>query len=260
MELNVFNGDCAWEAWRKGGGNSPALVWRENYLEGRLPGIDVPLEEFERVRAEELHQRIPELDLEKLLASLLRADRTIMAQTAGDSVFLWFDACMYDQVMLARILFLLRGTSAAVFLICEDIAWGNHPELFEAKKPASLRLASADLVLYAAAWQAITEGDDALKNFLATSDLSRFPFLEKALMRYREEFPGSDGLGRSERQLLETIRSGKHCGTEIFRAVGEYEEYPFMGDTMCWRLLAQLVEKGFLVIQSDGDQKTYYLS
>ena len=70
MELHIFNGDCAFEAWRSSGGTAAALVWRENYLEGRIPGKAVPLEEFERMRGEELHRLMPELHREKILAEL----------------------------------------------------------------------------------------------------------------------------------------------------------------------------------------------
>lgn len=259
MELNIFNGDCACDAWRKSGETSPALVWRESYLEGRLPGPEVPLEEFEQIRAEELHRFMPELDFEKLLCSLRHMDRTIAGLSKEDSALLWFDACMYDQIMLSRILFLLNDTPAAVFLVCEDVAWGSVPELFAKKKGEAVLLSRDDIALYAAAWKAVTEGAEPLRQFLATGKAERFPYLAKALARYLEEYPDAEGLGRSERQLLEIIRSGEHTGSGIFRAQAKYEEHPFMGDTMCWRLLEELAEKGYLSIQSGKDGKTYSL-
>ncbi len=259
MQLNIFNGDCAYDAWRKSGETSPALIWRESYLEGRLPGPDVSLEEFEQIRAEELHRLMPELNFEKLLNFLRNMDRTITGLSKEDSALLWFDACMYDQIMLSRVLFLLNDTPAAVFLVCEDVAWGSAPELFAKKKGEAALLSRDDIALYAAAWKAVTEGADALKEFLATRKTDRFPYLAKALARYLQEYPDVDGLGRSERQLLEIIRSGEHTGSGIFRALGKYEEYPFMGDTMCWRLLEELVEKGLLSIRPGQDEKTYYL-
>lgn len=259
MELDIFNGDCACDAWRKSGGTSPALVWRESYLEGRIPGPDVPLEEFERIRAGELHRLMPELSVEKLLPALRAMDRAVTGLSADDSAILWFDVCMYDQIMLSRILFLMNGTPASVFLVCEDVAWGDSPALFAEKRSGALRLTSGDIALYAAAWNAVAEGPESLRRLPAEKHVERFPFLAKALARYLEDFPGADGLGRSERQLLELIRSGKHAGSELFRAFGEREEHPFMGDTMCWRLLEKLAEKGFLVIRSDGNETTYHL-
>ncbi len=259
MELNIFNGDCACDAWRKSGGTSPALVWRENYLEGRIPGADTPSGEFERIRAEELHKCLPELGVDALRRSLHDMDRTVAGLSAGDSAWLWFDACMYDQIMLSRILFLMNGTPASVFLICEDIAWGNFPELFAVKKAGAHPLGRSDIALYAAAWEAVAGGGEALKRFPVKKAAERFPYLARALERYREESPGADGLGRSERQLLEIIRSGKHTGPEIFREQANYEEHPFMGDTMCRHLLEGLAEKGLLSIRADGNTERYDL-
>ncbi|MGN1364951.1 MAG: DUF1835 domain-containing protein [Victivallis vadensis] len=257
MELHIFNGDCAFEAWRSSGGTAAALVWRENYLEGRIPGKAVPPEEFERIRAEELHRLIPELDREKILAELRKMDQAVAGLSGRDSVFLWFDACMYDQIMLSRILFLLENTPARVFLVCEDVVWGEHPELFVEKKPEARLLSGADLRLFASAWEAVAEGEETLRRFPAGEGAGRFPFLAKALARYREEFPGADGLGRSERQLLEIIRSGKHSGPEIFRAAGACEEHPFMGDTMCRRLLEGLAARRLIEIRPGGDSVRY---
>lgn len=259
MELNIFNGDCACDAWRKSGGTSPALVWRESYLEGRIPGPDTPGGEFARIRAEELHRLMPELSAERLFPALCAMDRTVTGLSADDSAVLWFDACMYDQLMLARILFVMNGTPAAVLLVCEDVAWGDSPGLFAKKRNEALRLTPDDIALYASAWRAAAEGPESLQRFSAEKEMARFPFLAEALERYREEFPGADGLGRSERQLLEIIRSGKHDGKEIFQAFGDCEKHPFLGDTMCWRLLEKLAAKGLLAIQSDGEEKTYRL-
>lgn len=167
MELHIFNGDCAFEAWRSSGGTAAALVWRENYLEGRIPGKAVPPEEFERIRAEELHRLMPELDREKILAELRKMDQAVAGLSGRDSVFLWFDACMYDQIMLSRILFLLENTPARVFLVCEDVAWGEHPELFAEKKPEARLLSGADLRLFASAWEAVAEGEETLRRFPA---------------------------------------------------------------------------------------------
>lgn len=253
MELHVFNGDCACDAWRKSGETSPALVWRENYLEGRIPGADTPPDEFARIRADELHQFMPELDYEKLLSFLRKTNRTVMELSAEDSVFLWFDACMYDQVMLSRILFLLKDTLATVFLICEDIVWGDSSGLFAEKKKHARRLAPNDIALFASAWEAVAGGIAPIERLLAERNVERFPFLAKALARYREEFPDADGLGRSERQLLEIIRSGVYSEPEIFRAFGSREEYPFMGDTMCRRMLERLAEKKRISVSAGKD-------
>ena len=241
MELNIFNGDCSYNAWRKTDADSAALVWRENYLEGRIPPPSTPPDEFARIRAQELHAMMPELDENKIFASLLSMNATLATLSAGDSAILWFDACMYDQTMLARIFFLLNNTPASVFLICEDI--GEHPEIIAKQRDSAQRLTPSDIALYASAWEAIAGGFETLKQF---NPGNRFPFLTKALARYLEEYPDSNGLSKSERRLIEIVNSGKQNPREIFREFNAREEYPFMGDTTCYRLLEKLKKGGHL--------------
>lgn len=259
MELHIFNGDCACDAWRQSGATGPALVWRENYLEGRIPGPDTGTAEFARIRAGELHAMMPELAEERLLAALNAMDRTLAGLTAGDTAYLWFDACMFDQVMLARILFVLADNPAALYLICEDIVWGDHPELFAKRQSSGRRLDRDDRSLYAAAWRAFAEGADAIRTLVSQPETTRFPFLVKALARHLEDCPGADGPGRSERQLLAVVGAGNRTDLEILRAFNELEEHPFMGDSTCRRLLDELAAKGRLVIRDDGNQNMYFL-
>ena len=63
--LYIFNGDCAFEAWKKsvGAEGKDFLVWRENYLEGPLPA-NVSLEAFEKTFTEEgIDVPFPQLDV-----------------------------------------------------------------------------------------------------------------------------------------------------------------------------------------------------
>lgn len=257
MELHVFNGDCGRDAWKKSGGTAPSLVWLENYLEGILPPPETPIPEFERIRTAELHRLMPELAPERLAAAQKRMDDAVVNRSAGDTVYLWFDACMFDQLILARILFLMRETAADVRLICEDTNWGDSAIPFPAAQQAARRLSRGDREIFASAWAAAAGGIEALDRRMESSENDRFPFLKKALARFREEFPDPEGLGRSERQLLEIVGRGCHAEAEIFHAAGACEEYPFMGDTMCHRLLDGLVRKGRLEIRFGGDGARY---
>ena len=53
-KINLLNGDCALEAWKQCALAGETLVWRENYLHGRLPDT-ADLTAFNSIRAEELH-------------------------------------------------------------------------------------------------------------------------------------------------------------------------------------------------------------
>ena len=151
--LYIFNGDCAFEAWKKsvGAEGKDYLVWRENYLEGPLLK-DVSLEEFEKARAALIHTWVPEYSCERLYNYLLSMDEKLLSLTEKDIVVLYFDCCMYDIVMLCRIFSLLQGTKAEVRLFCEDTVPGREKELYQ-RNIALLRKLSPEVIsLYASAW------------------------------------------------------------------------------------------------------------
>ena len=92
-----------------------------------------------------------------------------------------------------------------------------------------------------AAWDAV-RGDDpqAVARVAATPD-ERLPYLAPALRRLLEELPGTrDGLGRSERQLLEAVAAGARSRADAFLAAMRAEEAPFMGDQTAFDRLAGL--------------------
>ena len=74
----------------------------------------------------------------------------------------------------------------------------------------------------------------------ATPD-ERLPYLAPALRRLLEELPGTrDGLGRTERQLLEAVAAGARTREQAFVASMAAEEAPFMGDTIAFDRLEGL--------------------
>ena len=72
--------------------------------------------------------------------------------------------------------------------------------------------------------------------------------MKKALLRCAEELPGADGLNRTQKQILQILSMGKRSFEEIFSGLDAFEEYPFLGDTACLRLLDDLQKKGLLEI------------
>jgi len=232
--LHIFNGDCACDAWKRAtGGTAPFLVWRENYLEGPLPA-DVPREEFERARAEFLHGCVPEYSADALTRFLTGLDARLDALTAQDCVVLWFDVCMFDMLMLSRILYLLKDSKAELRLFCEDLILGQQSDIY-LKSPQELRkLAPETIALYASAWKAVLLG--RTECFSAPQE----PVLHNAIHRYAEDHPADGSLGKSQRRLLALADSGLTDWKDIFRRFNAAEEHPFMGDTMCQRMLASL--------------------
>lgn len=244
----IFNGDHACNCWKK---ENPAseiccLSWRENFLEGPLPSA-ISDDRFDRIRADFLHTCVPEYSADGIYRYLTELRTTLKKFDHPDcKIVLYFDCCMYDMVMLARIFSLLKGTRAEIYLFCEDVILGCSPEVFR-KEIASLRkIAPHTVELYARAWECILQGPQAISDFNAARAAQGEPFLAEAMSRYAEDHPCGGTLGRTPRQLLEIINSGISSFPEIFQAFDKYEKYMFMGDTHCLRLLDQLTVEGLI--------------
>src|SRR5262249_11696122 len=71
-------------------------------------------------------------------------------------------------------------------------------------------------------------------------DLEPFPFMRAALSRHLQEFPAtSDGLGRTDRQILTVISQGTSRPGQIFAANSALETALFLGD---WGLYGHIHE------------------
>ena len=76
--------------------------------------------------------------------------------------------------------------------------------------------------------------------------------MKEALRRCIEEFPDREGLTRTQRQILRLVAGGRHEFMEIFEGQAKFEEYPFLGDTACRRLLDRMVREGVLIRRGNG--------
>ena len=255
-ELHILNGDFALELWQKCHFNAQALVWKETYLEGPLPITD-DLHTFRTARAEYLSHfaELKAISQERLYNHLLRMDNMILEAHKNSSFVLWFDSCIFDQTLLMRILYLLYrhlNFSPRVFLYCCNSNCLTLED-FQLGYSRKRQLLPADLDTAAKAWLAYqSRNAERMTQLAEQGNFARMPEMKKALLRCAEEVPDSDGLNRTQRQILQIVASGKRSFVEIFKGLDAFEEYPFLGDTACQRLLDQLVEKGLLAVTAEG--------
>ena len=251
-ELHILNGEHALELWKKCDFSARSLVWKETYLEGPLPQT-ADIHTFRSVRAGFLatFAELAAVDREALFRHLQKMDDAVLKLPPGSTLMLWFDACIFDQTILMRILSLLSLREHGlpeIFLYCCE---GNCLSIddFQRGKLEKVRLTPEDLKFAADAWQAFAAGDAAAMTQLAEAEKSgNLSKMKKALLRCAEEIPAPDGLNRSQRQILQLISSGKSSFDEIFSGVAAFEEFPFLGDTACLRLLEDLQRKGMISI------------
>lgn len=254
-ELHILNGDYALELWKQCGFHAQSLVWRETYVEGPLPDTD-DLAVFREARAEYLSHfdELAGIDKSRLCRHLQKMDEAVLLLPENATLMLWFDSCMFDQTILMRILSLLhrKDTAINVFLYCCD---GNclKPADFIEGESKKVQLLPQDLAAAGEAWTLFIRKDaDGIRRQLEREPFERLPKMKKALLRCMDEFPDRNGLTRTQHQILKLVASGCHGFMEIFKGLDDFEEYPFLGDTACQRLLDQLVRNGFLIRNRDG--------
>lgn len=251
-ELHILNGDFALAIWEKCAFNARSLVWKETYLEGPLPaGGDLSF--FRTARAEFLSHftEVSDIGKERLYRHLQKMDEAVLNLPQTSTLMLWFDACIFDQTILMRILYLLdqkKKELPEIFLYCCSTNCLTLED-FQRGAAEKVRLTPTDLNTAAQAWLAYQQKNAGAMNLLATQgNFKNLPYMKKALLRCAEELPGADGLNRTQKQILQILSKGKRSFEEIFSGLDAFEEYPFLGDTACLRLLDDLQKRGLLEI------------
>lgn len=159
-------------------------------------------------------------------------------------VVLWFEHDLYDQLQLLQVLDWFADnprSDGALFLIqIDDYIGRQEPEAITGLAATAQPVNQAQLDLAKRAWGAFRQKTPEAWAQLLGEDMSALPFLKLTALRTLEELPGTDGLSRTERQMLGTIESGSITALELFVSVQRLEDAEFMGDWSFWRLLDSL--------------------
>ncbi|HEV2853928.1 MAG TPA: DUF1835 domain-containing protein [Thermoanaerobaculia bacterium] len=249
--LHVTNGDIAAELIRLSGISGEVSVTADVLHEGPAPG-GLPPERWRKVRARYLAESGHD-DYESALAALTRWDRTLEDYRSHDEVILWFEHDLFDQLLLIRILdgFAgrnLGGTELSMICIGEfpgvvpfyGLGQLTPPQM-ASLLPRRQRVNEGQKLLAHDAWRAFCAPDPAGLEAILQRDTSPLPFLASALRRHLEELPWvSNGLSRSERQILRGLAEGASTFEELFRATQRMEERVYMGDASFLQILRGL--------------------
>jgi Domain of unknown function (DUF1835) len=232
--LHLTNGDSAVPALRAAGADGEILPWREVLHDGPVPPLEP--EELRAVRARFLG------DDEGLLAR--RDQRLAAAVAAHEPLTLWFEADLYDVLLLLQILERLPPEAPARLVLVGQEEWRSVTEVDAEELRAFSRdapeLTSEQQLLAASAWAAFTAEDPRALEPLAAGTPA-LPAVGQALRRLLEELPWKgSGLGRTERQLLEALANGARTREEAFHVAVAREERPFLGDASAWAALERL--------------------
>lgn len=239
--LHITNGDCAAEVLSRAVSGT-ILPWRDVLHEGPVrAGLE--LEELSRERVAFIAQA-GWGEEDTILKDFRRRDAAFREAGRHDEIVLWFEHDLYDQLQLIQVLdglAELRGPP--ISLVCEaeylgSMAHERAAELFALRSPVTRRhMREAQ-----AAWAAFRSPNPEHIERLKPAALS---FLAAALRRHLEEFPWtSDGLSRTERQILHALKRGPLPLAELARAV--HEEPAFLGDAVLAWHVRRLEQQGLL--------------
>lgn len=240
--LIVTNGDAAIERLRAAGITDAILAWADALHDGPVPA-GLPLEELSAVRASFLADDLG-FPQHQVTADFRRRDAAIKAHAAYDTVELWFEHDLYDQLQLIQVLDVLsaEGRSDGVRLVQADDYLGPQSEAaIRALGDQSRPVTGEQVAVARAAWAAFTASTPLNVAQLARSDGDALPYLRSALRRLLAELPApASGLSLTEERALAAVAAKPLSAAAAFKAVVEQEEAMFLGDASFFRRLDDL--------------------
>ena len=262
--LHITSGDIAGGHLAKSGLPGEVFVWHDILYDGpRRPGW--PDEATLNGRAVFLEKTTGGgLKRQPILETLHKQYGKLVEAAADKDIVLWFDACLFDQSMLAHILACLRRQSARrVALLCVDAFPGIVPfhglgqmrpeqlaSLYGNRRPVTdkqFRFAIQVDEAFA------TQDSDLLTELSQTSD-APLPWIPAAVRRWLQESPDPvTGLGRLGHLALTAIRAGCETPGKIFSSVAAADTPPqFWGDITLWAKINALAEQKPPLVRIDG--------
>jgi hypothetical protein len=265
--LHITSGDCAGSVLTKSGVSGEIFVWHDILYEGsRKPGWPDDNTLQDRTKFLE-HATGGGLSSELVLKTLKTQYRKLEEIKKYEELVLWFDACLFDQAMLAHILACLRllGNQKAE-LICVDSFPGIVPYnglgQLSHKQMASVydrrqAVTEAQFTFAERVDKAFALQDE--KEFVKLSKLADapLPWIPAAVIRWLQEKPDpATGLGRIETLALAALHSGCRTPAEIFKHVSGNDTPPqFWGDTTLWAKINALADRKPPLVLIEGPDK-----
>jgi hypothetical protein len=236
--LIITNGDDAVARMREAGIPGEILPWRDILHEGPVPP-SLPLEDLSAVRADFLAQR-GWLAKEELHAAFRSRDAMIRRHREFESVVLWFEHDLYDQLQLIQLLdFFATERREGLYLIQAGKYLGlEKPKALKAHFHLMEPVTDAQLALARLAWNGFRAPTPEPWAWLLGGSTRILPFLRLALLRLLEELPHpASGLSRTEAAILSLVSGGVKKPPELHKAFAHAEEAFFMGDLSFYHAL-----------------------
>ncbi len=262
--FHITSGDIAGGSLEKSGLPGEVFVWHDILYDGpRCPGW--PDEKTFNARAVFLEETTAGgLDRQRVLETLGNQYHKLAQAAKNKHIVLWFDACLFDQSMLAHILTCLKLQGARkVEFLCVDAFPGIEPfHGLGQLQPAQLAsLYGKRRLVTETQFQFAVRVDEAFatQDSTALTELSKttnapLPWIPAAVARWLQERPGPvSGLGRLEELALTAIQAGCETPSKIFTSVAAADTPPqFWGDITLWAKINALAAHEPPLVRIDG--------
>ena len=243
--LHVTNGESV--GLKESGLEGEVLFWNDVLHEGPVPE-GLSLDDLSPVRARFIASlAFGGYEESSVLKIFEQRNRKIASFSKFREVVLWFEGDLYDQLQLLQILDWFAGrplNGTRLALIVVDTYLGMlEPKHLADLYPVRHEVTREEMELAGRAWKAFRSPDPTGLARLLDEDTSALPLLRSAVRRHLEQFPSpSNGLSRTERQILEAAEDGRLNVAELFLEDQRREERIFMGDFVFFNYVRNLAE------------------
>ena len=244
--LHIVNGQSTAEGLEQAGIPGDIREFADVLHEGPVPRDD-DVDAWLRVRAKFIAEAGWEDARGSALEVLREWQRALESFRDYDDVVLWYEHDLFDQLLLIRHLhwWWTHAPLDPPWLVSPaDYLGPMGPAQLQALFEARERVTEAQLTLASSAWQAFTAPEPTeLVRILLHENTGDLPHLEGALRRLLEEYPSPEnGLGRTERQILQILELSPLNSLDLFAANAAREERVFMGDLTFFMRLRRLTD------------------
>ncbi len=258
--LHITSGDMSGGNLARAGLPGEVFVWHDILYDGpRDPGW--PSDDILAQRALFIeHETGGGLTRNHVLTTLNEQYQRIRTLT-DEYIILWFDACLFDQSMLAHIINCLRLCGKTAELLCIDSFPGITPyngigqltpEQFASVYDKRIPITEEQYRFAETADNAFAMQRTNVFRVLADMCDAPLPWMPAAVRRWMLERP-STGLGRLEHLALEAIRAGCSTPDTVYRYVADHDVPPqFWGDTALWAKINGLACRDTPLIKIEG--------
>lgn len=255
--LHITNGDSGVAVIQNAGFEGVFLPWQDVLHVGPVLPAKT-LQRFDPIRVQFLGDFYG-MATEKIEADFKQRRQLWDQASDHQSVNLWFEHDLYDQLQLCQVLYLLSQVSEIsdlFFLIQTDhyIGESSQQDIIDAHE-RKVAIDEPHLNDAAQVWHAVTQPTpEALMACLQGEALS-LKYMQRAVERLLSELPHpASGLSLSQQRILIPLIEKDRKQSELFWEMQKLEQYKFMGDTTFHQLLqAMMLCQEPLVTASDDE-------